>query len=282
MNTEYKLSGKSGNIYLIGLTAGPILILLASILYGLIELYSPFEKLNIIALFGYAFSIVKVHDLIIRISKCRNQRDYYIIGTYLGIAAIYLNWVSFLYFGFKEINETIEFTRLLFHPSDVAKTVNLFAQSEDSRGPFIYLMESLIILGVGIYAGKFNAREKVFCESCNNWTEDINLNLNLEIHEGQNQAYTLESNLPELLEFKLADYDKIEIIRIESDDCPKCDDSSTLRIYRVLKSYNKKGELKEDKKVFSPIFCISSALLEKFIAKKNPDSKNTEHHIPSD
>jgi hypothetical protein len=37
MNTEYKLSGKSGNIFIVGILLGPILVTLLSIIYAYID-----------------------------------------------------------------------------------------------------------------------------------------------------------------------------------------------------------------------------------------------------
>lgn len=55
MNKEYKLSGKAGNLWLVGVLLGPTLAILLSIIYSYIDVYNPFIYLTIIVYIGYLF-----------------------------------------------------------------------------------------------------------------------------------------------------------------------------------------------------------------------------------
>lgn len=51
MNTEYKLSGKSGNVFIVGILLGPILVTLLSIIYAYIDVYNPIVYLTLLVFF---------------------------------------------------------------------------------------------------------------------------------------------------------------------------------------------------------------------------------------
>ena len=55
MNTEYKLSGKSGNIFIIGILLGPILVTFLSIIYAYIDVYNPIVYLTLLVFIVVVF-----------------------------------------------------------------------------------------------------------------------------------------------------------------------------------------------------------------------------------
>ena len=69
MNTEYKLSGKSGNIFIVGILLGPILVTLLSIIYAYIDVYNPIVYLTLLVFIGLLFGIISVQKLVIHLSQ---------------------------------------------------------------------------------------------------------------------------------------------------------------------------------------------------------------------
>ena len=88
MNVEYKLSGKSGNIFFIGLLLGPIFIALLAIIYAYIDVYNPLVYFTFIVFLGLLFGIVLIQKIVIKLSKCRSETSALIYGTIVGLFGV--------------------------------------------------------------------------------------------------------------------------------------------------------------------------------------------------
>ena len=283
MNTEYKLSGKPGKIYLIGLILGPPIIFVLFYLIALINYYFNFSIIcSALAFIGYLIAVGVAHAMVYRWSKCRSLLHSRIIGVFLGITAAYLNWVSFLYLLMTDDHSISDLLFLITHPNDVFQLIDVLSVQEESRGYFLWTLEAISIVGAGFAAGKVNSSETVFCEGCKKWADDITLDLDLEIPEEQKEGYTLYTDLKQFLNFPFADSSKEQFLRFNAHQCSTCKETITLNIDLINRSIDNKGKIKENNDDFSPVYVINESELLQFISKKNTTLKNMEPHSAID
>ena len=126
MNTEYKLSGKPGNTFIIGIVLGPILVILLSIIYAYIDVYNPFVYFTLLVFIGLLIGIIIVQKLVIRLSKCRSTSSSIIYGIITGLFGIYASWSTFLYVMLQKEDLPMELLDILQSPSfvfEIAKSI---------------------------------------------------------------------------------------------------------------------------------------------------------------
>jgi hypothetical protein len=183
LNTEYKLSGKSGNIFIVGILLGPILVTLLSIIYAYIDVYNPIVYATLLVFIGLLLGIIIIQKLVIRLSKCRSKGSSIIYGIVTGLFGVYASWCAFLYVMFRREDLPVELLDLMLSPSLVFE----MAQSLSVDGYytlfgttvkggflwFIWIVEAIGILGAGALGGLAIMHEEIFCEDCNRWAEDI-------------------------------------------------------------------------------------------------------------
>ncbi len=279
MNNAYKLSGKSGNIFILGLLIGPILITLLCIIYSYIDVYNPFVYFTLLVFIGLLFGIILIQKLVIRLSKCRNVTSSIIYGLVVGIFGIYANWCSFLYVMLSKNNFPIDLTELMLNPSMIYEITN--ALSEEGyydvfgftvKGGFlwfVWIVEAIGILGAGALGGLLVLHEEVYCEDCNRWAEDLNFDLRLAIENKDLSKQIIESNIIKILDFPIYEGENSEHIRVNLHQCSKCQSTSTIDVDLMTYETNDKGEIKENNEDFSEIYILNNSQLKKFTNKKN-------------
>lgn len=285
MNTEYKLSGKSGYIFIIGILLGPILITLLSVLYAYIDVYNPFIYLTILVFIGLLFGIVLIQKIVIRLSKCRNTNSSIVYGIFTGLFGLYSIWCAFIYVMFRRENIPVDLYDLLSSPSFVYNTANnlsdlglyeLFGIS--IKGGFlwfIWLVEAIGIIGAGAIGGLAVVHEEVFCEDCNRWVEDLNFDLRLTIENRDEAKRIIDSDIEKVLSFEIQENLNTEHIKVNLHQCSKCQNTNTINVDLITYETNQKGEVKEKSEDFSSVFVISANQLNSFVNKNNKQSQQT-------
>ncbi|MFM7638085.1 MAG: hypothetical protein ACKO5W_09475 [Crocinitomicaceae bacterium] len=278
MNTEYKLSGKSGNIFIVGILLGPILVTLLSIICAYIDVYNPIVYLTLLVFIGLLFGIIIVQKLVIRLSKCRSKGSSIVYGIVTGLFGVYASWCTFLYVIFRKEDLPVELLNLMLNPSLVFE----MAQSLSVDGYytlfgatvkggvlwFIWIVEVIGIIGAGALGGLAVMHEEIFCEECNRWAEDIDFNLRLALEDKDLAKKTIESDITKLLDYPLYTGTNSEHIKINLHQCSKCHITSTIDVDFMSYETNDKGETKEKNEDFSKVYILNLNQIKQFIDKK--------------
>jgi hypothetical protein len=279
MNTEYKLSGKSGNIFIIGIVLGPFLVILLSIIYAYIDVYNPLVYFTLLVFLGFLFGIIVVQKLVIRFSKCRSTSSSIIYGVVTGLFGIYASWSTFLYVLIQKEDLPMELLDILQSPSfvfEMAKSISvdgyftLFGTTV--KGGFlwfIWIVEAIGILGAGALGGLAVMHEEVFCEDCNRWAEDINFDLRLAIEDKDAAKVLIDTTIEKILTFRKLENPNSEHIRVNLHQCSKCRNTNTIDVDLMTYETNDKGEVKEKNEDFSSVYVLSTSQFNLFVAKKN-------------
>lgn len=278
MNTEYKLSGKSGNIFIVGILLGPILVTLLSIIYAYIDVYNPIVYLTLLVFLGLLFGIIIVQKLVIRLSKCRSKGGSIIYGIVTGLFGVYASWCTFLYVMFRKEDLPVELLDLMLSPSLVFE----MAQSLSVDGYytlfgatvkggflwFIWIVEAIGIIGAGALGGLAVMHEEIFCEDCNRWAEDIDFNLRLAIENKDSAKKTIELDVTTILNYPIYTGTNTEHIKVNLHQCSKCHNTSTIDIDFMSYETSDKGEIKEKNEDFSKVYILNLNQIKQFIDKK--------------
>ncbi|MDB9836464.1 hypothetical protein OAC51_06120 [Flavobacteriaceae bacterium] len=278
MNQEYKLSGKAGNLWLTGILIGPLLAILLSILYSYIVVYNPFIYLTILVYAIYLFCIVLVQKLVVRMAKCRSRASSFKYGALVGVFAVYINWCTFLFVLLQRYEDAIPLTEILLNPSEVFHLASSLSVDGwysllgfNVSGWFLWLIWIIEILGIlaaGILGGSVVLHEKVFCENCNRWVEDIDLDLRLSIEDEDKIHSSIKNDIGLITEIPVVQKDKAAHIKVNIHHCSSCNNLSTVDLDLITLEENDKGEIQENEEDFSPVFLITNEQYKKFIDKK--------------
>lgn len=278
MNTEYKLSGKSGNIFIVGILLGPILVTLLSIIYAYIDVYNPIVYLTLLVFIGLLFGIIIVQKVVIRLSKCRSKGSSILYGIVTGLFGVYASWCAFLYVMFSKEDLPVELLDIMLSPSlvyEMAQSLSvdgyytLFGATV--QGGFlwiIWIVEAIGIIGAGALGGLAVMHEEIFCEDCNRWAEDIDFNLRLAIEDKDLAKKTIESDITKLLDYPIYAGTNSEHIKVNLHQCSKCHNTSTIDIDFMSYETNDKGETKEKNEDFSEVYILNLNQIKQFIDKK--------------
>lgn len=278
MDNEYKLSGKSGNIFIIGLLLGPILVTLVCIIYAYIDVYNPFVYLTFLVFLGLLFGIILIQKIIIKLSKCRNKNSSIIYGLIVGLFGVYSSWCTFLYVMFRKENFPIELLDLMINPSMIYEFANTLSVDGyytlfgiEVKGGFLWLIwiiEAIGIIGAGALGGLTVMHEEIFCENCDRWAEDIDFNLRLSIEDKKATKKIIETEISKILDYPIYDGLNSDHISINLHQCSKCQNTSTIDIDFISYETNDKGEIKENKEDFSEVYILNTNQFKQFMGKK--------------
>jgi hypothetical protein len=280
MNTEYKLSGKSGNIFIVGILLGPILVTLLSIIYAYIDVYNPIVYLTLLVFIGLLVGIFIVQKLVIRLSKCRSKASSIIYGILTGLFGFYASWCTFLYVMFRKEDVPMELLDLMLSPSlvyEMAQSLSVdgyftLLGGGTVRGGFlwfIWIVEAIGIIGAGALGGLAVIHEEIFCEDCNRWAEDINFDMRLAIDNKGITKEIIETDIEKILNFDKLENLNSEHIKVNLHQCSKCQNTNTIDIDFMTYETNDKGEVKEKSEDFSSVYILSTNQFNLFVNKKN-------------
>lgn len=280
MNNEYKLSGKSGNLFIVGILLGPILVTLLSIVYAFIDVYNPLVYFTLLVFIGLLFGIIIVQKLVIRLSKCRDISSSIIYGIVTGLFGVYASWCTFLYvFSRQEDYLPVELLDLMLSPTSVyeyAKSLSvdgyytlLGISVKGGLLWFIWIVEAIGIIGAGALGGLAVMHEEIFCEKCNRWAEDLNFDMRLAIENKDVAKQIIESDIEKILSFDKHDNSNSEHIKVNIHQCSKCQNTNTIDIDLMTYQTNDKGEIEEKNEDFSSVYVLSTNQFNLFVNKKN-------------
>jgi len=278
MNTRYTLSGKPGNIFILGILLGPVLTILLSIVYTYIVVYNPFIYLTLLVFIGFLLGIAVIQHTVVLLAKCRSRVSSFIYGTIVGLFAIYSVWASFIFVMFRRDGIPIDLIDLLKNPLFIFATAKSIAVegyfsifSTPIKGIAlwaIWTIESLGILTAGIVAGIAALDEQVFCEDCKKWAEDTNFGLTLGVQDVDAAKNICETNINALLDLPHTQNLNSNHVKLKIHQCPTCKQLTTLTVEAVGCWLNEKGEQKSEIKYSSPLYILHAHNHAAFLNKK--------------
>ena len=107
----------------------------------------------------------------------------------------------------------------------------------------IWIKEIIGILAAGILYGSVVLHEKVFCENCNRWVEDIDLDLRLSIEDEDKIHSSIKNDIGLIAEIPDVQKDKAAHIEVNIHHCSSCNNLSTVDIDLITLEENDKGEI---------------------------------------
>lgn len=266
MNQKYELSGRAGNIWLIGLPLGAILSIVLSIIYAYIMVYNPFIYFNLFIFIGFLIGIFFIQSLIVNIAKCRSTTATRIYGALIGVFILYANWSTFLYVILQRYDLGMTLLEILSDPLQVVQLMSIIAEDgyyslfgANVSGIvlwIIWIIEAIGIIVAGIFGGQHVLHEEVFCENCNRWAEDINLDLRLSLQNKEAIDAAIERNIGALAEAPttISDYPHLKVI---IHHCSQCENFSTINLDKMRREF-KKDKYVEKSEDYTDVFVISN------------------------
>jgi len=279
MNTEYKLSGKAGNLFLVGTLLGPALITLLCIIYAYIDIYNPLIYFTVVVFLGLLLGILIVQKLVIRLAKCRDTSSAVIYGLVVGVFGVYANWCTFVYVFIRKEDYPVELMNLMANPVMIFD----FASALSVDGYFtlfgitikggllwlLWIVEAIGIMAAGALGGLAVMHEEIFCEECNRWAEDTKFNLRLAIEYQDEAKKMIESDIEKILDFPIHEGAKTEHIRVNLHQCSTCQNTATIDVDLISYKTNDKGEVSEKAADFSNVYILNKSQYNRFMNKKN-------------
>ena len=272
MATEYKLSGNQGNTWTVGLLLSLSLSGILSFIYTKLLLFNPLIYLNFFVWGLYLFVVVQLIAFIAKTAKSRNPSSMLVLGILIALFTQYFGWLFFLH-DFP-LEATHSYSALLMSPPLFLKTMSdVAAQGHPSffgltiKGGLmwgVWALEAIGVLAAGYIGGKKALHEKVFCEHCQLWAEDLSYDMRLEPKDKESLKKAIEGDVDQLFSFSIADEDAVKQVRLNLQACPECDNTSTLDFDLIARAEDVKNEVLEDYNDASPVFLLSAQQLKRF------------------
>lgn len=281
MNATYELSGKTGNLWTIGLLIGLPLVLVIAWIYGNLLYYNPIVYLSVLLFIGYLIAIGIILRFVAFFGKCRNRLQAKILAMSIGVLALYISWVFFLKALMNDqlgvLSDVITFWFLLESPMvtfEMIRELNITGYYSifgvEVKGLFlslIWLIEAGGILFVAWRNGQSIVHEEVFCENCNSWVEEHDDVFRTPIPEPEALKKSLNGELDHILNLPTVDIENVKEdgskhLRFNYKNCNKCNNLSTLDFDLVHFTVNNKGERVENEEDLSKVFVLNTGQSE--------------------
>jgi len=107
----------------------------------------------------------------------------------------------------------------------------------------IWIKEIIGILAAGILYGSVVLHKKVFCENCNRWVEDIDLDPRLSIEDEDKIHSSIKNDIGLIAEIPDVQKDKAAHIEVNIHHYSSCNNLSTVDIDLITLEENDKGEI---------------------------------------
>lgn len=279
MNIEYRLAGKSGNLFTVGLLAGPLFVVPFCIAYAYANVSIPYVFLTPFVYVVLLYAIHSVQKRVVLFSNCRSVSASRLYGKLWGLFVVYAVWCAFLFLMFRQGDLQTELVDWMIHPTLVFQKA--YALSVDRsftflevvvEGPilwFVWILEALGIVGVAILGGYVVMLERVFCEDCNRWAEDVPVKIRLAILNKETAKSTIETDVTGLLDYKMHDGGFSEHIRVNLHHCSKCRNTSAIDVDYINYETNDKGGIKVKIEDLGKTYVLSAFDYNRFVDWKN-------------
>ncbi|MBD3673459.1 MAG: hypothetical protein HUJ26_08025 [Planctomycetaceae bacterium] len=270
----------------VGCLGGAVL----SVIYALINHYNPFIYFTIIAtgLFGAGCGVCTVFGL--TLGKVRNRGTNALAGLFVGIFALYLSWVWYLFLISREAMGQGFFlfdTRAMFGFMQLLAETGIWEMfGVAPTGIALYLiwvLEALIVVVPSAFIAW--AADTPFCEPCHRWTEEKECLVAFRLPEDLSQLQeSLEAgDFAPLFELSMKNIEPA-CLNAKIHRCDGCDESTWLELEVAQLFVDDDGEMKSTKTPFLTYLHLPRVEAEALLALTPDNARidNDEEEIPEE
>lgn len=230
----------SGAVPLVGtilmqLFGGVAAVLLAA-LYAWGTFYSPQMILNLVAVFIFGAGVGYGVNLGARIGKVRSPGFIMLLGTATGILSLYLAWVFYIYFFFRDLGLPGIW---VWNPSMIFNVMQGFAEtgiwSMKDWTPTgwvlwaFWIAEAVCVVLLSLVVAAAN--DTPYCDQCNIWTKKQKDVASFALAEPGPLKTQLEAEGYEVLDdLHNLPKDPADCLQATIHSCPQCEDTDYLTI----------------------------------------------------
>ena len=270
-NTDryYRHSGRvptMGTVWM--LIGGGVVASVISFLYALLDYYNPLVYFTFIGtiVFGLTTGGAVMWGGIL--GKVRNNQFSFIVGIVLGLFAIYMAWVWFIWLLVEEI---IFEPGALFQAMQFVGEVGVWSiRNWQPTGWALYcfwLVEAGVIMCSTVMVSAGN--DDPFCEDCNEWTEEQEGVALLQVTDNAMLKAALEQERYEVLsQVPVAPADSTDCLHVNTHTCSKCSESHYLTIEQVTVTIDEKGNDDTDKTDVLKNLWVPAEVVENLLSAK--------------
>lgn len=249
----YRPSGTAPVVgLLITLAIGMIGGIVLSIIYSGVVYYNPYAYLNILAGMGFAVACGALSKLGVTIGKVRNRVFAGLAGATVGFIAMFFAWVTLVYFlvddGFGNGLLTFDVSELFHWIKRIGEdgwwAFNEGAGNFNGWGLYgLWIAEALIVIGASAVIAY--SKDTPFCEACNQWCDEQDCPTRFPmVQDVEAMRSSLEADdLSPLYQSAQLSPDADVFLKAKLYPCPKCDDTSWLKVVQVVASLDKNGQV---------------------------------------
>lgn len=249
----YRHSGRVGALGapIIFLVGGISAILLAAVYsYGLA--WIPLIYVSFLLTGGFGAILGLIVGICAKIGKIRNPFIVGIFGLMIGALGLYMSWAfdGMARFGTEEIAGPI------LNPLALKEYMSIFyAEGFWGMGRgggtvsgiflgIIWLVEAVIILGLAWLISHGSVASLPFCENCNRWTSTVEglCQLTPPEDEGTSIEQLLSGDVSALQSFTRSPENAGAYLRLDTAECPDCDDCNCATVNLVEVTVDKDGD----------------------------------------
>ena len=256
----YRHSGRTPVVRLLAALAAvlPAAVIMA-VIYGAAAVYLPkvgYVKLVLILagllVFGFGFGVGGLTGFMLKWARVRSIVAVACVSLLAAVLAYYVSWVTWETLILRREDVEVLPLRLLVRPDGVwflANMINqtgtiVFGSTETPiRGPVLWLLwavEAAIVVGIASQVPVRMLRHLAYCEPCERWCDRHQGVLSFRYGDEAALRSRLErKDLAVLQELGQADMDAAQRFRVDLDNCPQCQHTHLLSVFRVDVTYQK-------------------------------------------
>lgn len=289
----YKPSGKTAPIsFLYLILAIAIGASIIGFIYSFAVLYIPLIYLNLLCLFGAAFGMGLVANLVIGLGKVRNKSVALIFGLLVGLAGLYVSWVVWMHY-YVNLSAFVEvsYLDLLTNPIGLWEAmwdINEVGTWGIGRSggavdgimlTIVWAIEALAFVAVAVFFAYSKACEP-YLENDDAWAETTKIGPFQFIQDITSLKQELETKkyeqllaLPKEEAGRTKSY--TSLLLYHSENKPQAREFY-LTVNNMVEEYDKEGKLTFDEKPQISFIRISKEAGQQLFAKKAANLTSTE------
>ncbi len=267
----YKHSGALGPAIFIVPLGGIAGMIILSFIYAYISVYSPIAGyISIFFVGGFGFSLGLMLSLLGHWGKCRNTGFLYLAGFIIGLLALYVSWVIFIYALLNkggDGTQQYDLFGMMLSPGGIwafMKSLNATGwysiKSWTPSGTALWVfwgIEAAIILGLSTLLSTSSIDSEMFCESCEKWCDTSESFLS-DFPKEEVSAEELENSIVETLSACDLVSDSIyPRINVTLYECKSCSNFAGCKLEAVTVEIDKDGKPDETKEDMTGIISLS-------------------------
>jgi hypothetical protein len=259
-NLYYRHSGRTPIVRLLAALAAVVpAALVMAVIYGAAAVYLPkvgYVKLVLILaaflVIGFGFGVGGVTGYMLKWARVRSIVAVALVSVLAAALAYYVSWVTWETLVLRREGVEVLPLRLLARPDGVwylATMINetgtiVFGTEETPiRGPVLWVLwvvEAAVVLGIGSQVPVRMLRHLAYCEPCDRWCDRHQAAVSVGYGDESALRSRLErKDLAVLQELGQPDLDGPHRFRVDLDNCPHCQDTHLLSVFRVDVTYRK-------------------------------------------